>query len=542
MNCFRLRGSLVAAAMMAAPVVMAAYLILVSPTAVLAGGTPVGDEFEVSTTGSANQISPGRSVARAGDGSFVVVWAKNFGGNSGYDIVARRYAANGTALGAEFVVNSYGTGIQRSPAVEIADSGSFIVVWADNSFRDGTFLSVFGRVVDAAGVPQGVDFVVPTYTDAAQDDPDIDLAADGSFVVVWQSSAQGQAPYSGIAARRFTANATPIGDEFMVENFTTEDQRTPVVALDGDSNFVVVWASGDYTAGLDGSRGGISARLFSSTGAPLGTEFVVNQTTADYQISPAVDRNDAGTFAIAWQDQVSESAEQSRIFARSFTATGTPITNEIQVHEGFTARQMEPGIAIDNAGRFVVAWSTYDYYGTYMEGVSAACFEANGTDDGPVFTPQNDLSEGAFRTDVAADPQGNFVLVWSRRSPVEPAAVARMYSRGAAATTSTTTSTTTTTTMSTTTTSTTSTTMPSGGGQTCGDPVVDAGAGSPLRAEIITASDALLILNAAVGLQVCAPCICDVTGEGSVTASDALLVLSAAVGLDVTLNCPPCDA
>jgi len=47
-------------------------------------------------------------------------------------------------------------------------------------------------------------------------------------------------------------------------------------------------------------------------------------------------------------------------------------------------------------------------------------------------------------------------------------------------------------------------------------------------------------LRAAVGASVCELCVCDVNGSGEVTASDALAVLQAAVGLDVTLDCPPC--
>ncbi len=55
-----------------------------------------------------------------------------------------------------------------------------------------------------------------------------------------------------------------------------------------------------------------------------------------------------------------------------------------------------------------------------------------------------------------------------------------------------------------------------------------------------SASDALSILQTAVGMSSCALCICDVDSGGSVAASDALRVLQRAVGLSVTLNCPAC--
>ena len=54
------------------------------------------------------------------------------------------------------------------------------------------------------------------------------------------------------------------------------------------------------------------------------------------------------------------------------------------------------------------------------------------------------------------------------------------------------------------------------------------------------ATDALFILGAAVAVQTCELCVCDVTDDGAITATDALTTLAAAVGQAVTLNCPFC--
>lgn len=56
----------------------------------------------------------------------------------------------------------------------------------------------------------------------------------------------------------------------------------------------------------------------------------------------------------------------------------------------------------------------------------------------------------------------------------------------------------------------------------------------------VTASDALAILQTAVGLRLCELCVCDVDGSSAVTATDALIALNEAVGLGVELLCPPC--
>lgn len=51
-------------------------------------------------------------------------------------------------------------------------------------------------------------------------------------------------------------------------------------------------------------------------------------------------------------------------------------------------------------------------------------------------------------------------------------------------------------------------------------------------------TDALRVLQAAVGQIQCVRCVCDVDGSGSVQATDALTTLRIAVGLDSRLNCP----
>jgi hypothetical protein len=66
----------------------------------------------------------------------------------------------------------------------------------------------------------------------------------------------------------------------------------------------------------------------------------------------------------------------------------------------------------------------------------------------------------------------------------------------------------------------------------CGQPTTDGP--SPV------ATDALFVLGAAVGIQTCDLCVCDVTDDGATTATDALTVLASVVGQMVSINCPSC--
>jgi hypothetical protein len=61
--------------------------------------------------------------------------------------------------------------------------------------------------------------------------------------------------------------------------------------------------------------------------------------------------------------------------------------------------------------------------------------------------------------------------------------------------------------------------------------------GSP---SIVNATDGLFVLRAAVGLECCALCVCDVNGSADVSATDALITLKVAVGDAIVLQCPAC--
>ncbi len=86
---------------------------------------------------------------------------------------------------------------------------------------------------------------------------------------------------------------------------------------------------------------------------------------------------------------------------------------------------------------------------------------------------------------------------------------------------------------------TTTTTLPASG---CGDPVLVTSARSRPKKILrsINTTDALIVLQSAVGSSVCEACVCDVDSSGSITATDALAVLRFAVGQPVVLNCPAC--
>ena len=117
------------------------------------------------------------------DGRFVVVWS-NASTGGGSNIRGQRFEANGARSGAEFQVDVGGAvGNSYYPNVDIAAHGTFVVVWSgDNPAQP----DVFGQMFDATGNRLGSLFLVNSTTGGIQNAPRVSMDDDGAFVVVWQ--------------------------------------------------------------------------------------------------------------------------------------------------------------------------------------------------------------------------------------------------------------------------------------------------------------------------------------------------------------------
>ena len=125
---------------------------------------------------------------------------------------------------------------------------TFVVAWQSVP-QDGNNWGVFGQRFNAAGLPQGTEFQVNSYTPNAQYRPAVAADASGDFVVTWFSQFQ-DGSFDGIFGRRFGSSGAALGSDFQINAFTSGGQQLPAVAADGAGNFVVVWQSphdGSYT-------------------------------------------------------------------------------------------------------------------------------------------------------------------------------------------------------------------------------------------------------------------------------------------------------
>jgi hypothetical protein len=318
----------------------------------LADGAAKGPSFAVNSTTKEHQAYP--RVASSPAGEFLVVWDSFGQDGSSFGAFGQRYDASGDPHGPEFAVNTHTTSSQSNPAAAWSANGSNVVVWQSEG-QDGDLFGVFARRYDAAGTPDGPEFQVNSYTTGEQAYPVVAAAPDGGFVVVWEDFSQDQSRL-GVFGQVFDDTGAPTGAEFRINAYTTGLQLAPAVART-PGGFVVVW----HGANQDGSGLGVLGRRFGATGTPLGEEFVVNSFTSGHQGLPSVAADPSGAFVVVWLSG-GEQGNGVGLFGQLYDAQGNRAGAEFAVL-AFPFVSFARVAASDRG--FVVAWPAQSDGGGY---------------------------------------------------------------------------------------------------------------------------------------------------------------------------------
>jgi hypothetical protein len=312
-----------------------------------AASNPQGPEFRVNTYTINDQINP--VVAMAPDGSFVVAWQSNGQDLSGWGIYARRFDAAGNPQGSEFRVNSTFLGNQQNCTMGMDGSGNFVIAWTSNQLL-GNF-NVYCQQFDATGLRLGGETRVNTTTVGNQTNPSVAVAANGDFMVTWQSDSNQDGSGWGIFGQCFNAAANRLGGEFLVNTTTNKDQLDPSATALGGGGYVVTWSSHEQ----DGSGWGVYGQRFNTSGMATGPEFRINTWTANDQEASSVAADGAGNFVVVWMSH-DQDGNGWGVFGQRYNINGVPQGGEFRVNATTAGDQIYPSVEV-GGGNWVVLWS-----------------------------------------------------------------------------------------------------------------------------------------------------------------------------------------
>lgn len=287
-------------------------------------GSIVKEEFRINTHTASNQEFP--SVVPL-NGGFIIVWH-----SLGQDtkqitsgVFAKIFDSTGDVAKEEFQVNDYTANNQDHPVIIVLDNGNYVIAW--QSFgQDGSGRGVYAKIYDHTNRVVREEFRVNTHTASNQEFPTLAKLADNKFIVVWQSNQQDGSGY-GIYAKTFNSDGNVINDEFRINSYTEGNQKYPSVTMLSDGSFIIAWQSQEQ----DGASYEIYAKKYSREAVPIGEEFIVNGYTENNQERPHITALTDGSCAIVWQS-FGQDGYKSSIYGQILTNENNTIYDDTNIN------------------------------------------------------------------------------------------------------------------------------------------------------------------------------------------------------------------
>ncbi|NLS96608.1 MAG: hypothetical protein GXX96_31110 [Planctomycetaceae bacterium] len=232
------------------------------------------------------------------------------------------------------------------------------------------------------------------------------------------------------------AAGAQIGPEFRINENVNYEQRISApgglgqareesnrsVAVDHDGDFAVVWTTYGIDDPTDPFSGGVYLRLYDRNDNPITGEILVNQNVSGHQRNASIAMDADGDFVVVWESEGTSFDGSWDVFARRYDSMGRALGDEFRVNSTTPANQVNPTVAMDDRGAFVIAWATSGQDFSFFNDVYAQRYDRFGVAQGAEFRVNvNDLPgagafpPGRFEINPSAamsGPSGDFVIAW----------------------------------------------------------------------------------------------------------------------------------
>ncbi|NLE36993.1 MAG: S1 family peptidase, partial [Pirellulaceae bacterium] len=347
----------------------------------------------------------------------------------------------------------------NEPGLQPLDNGTYVLRLNDD------LMDLFGNMLDGNldGVPgNDFNFAFSIIVGGSQDNPidppgpdsplsdgrtfpessdAVAVDSDGDYVVAWSAfDAVHQA--DRVQIRLFDAGGTAATARIAVTPeaaFDGDVQRYASVAMDGDGDFVVTWTNyrdADGVAANGREEVDIYARRYSADGTPKEEAFRVNSYTTNNQQWSAAAMDIDGDFIIVWSSYGQEDNNQLGrgygVFAQRYDSFGRAIGSEFQVNTTTAGDQKFPSVAMDAVGSFVIVWQSAQ--NAIGDDIVAREFNADGSPTGGPLGGEflvNDTVAGNQRwPDVAMNLAGDgYAVTWSSSQQTDDQSGYGVYSK-----------------------------------------------------------------------------------------------------------------
>jgi len=376
-----------------------------------------GVEYPIAASKPGDQVHP--DIALGPNGGYVV-WEDNVTSSAGLAISAQRLDSSFSRVLSSFQVNASTLGDHERARVSLLNGGGAAFVWQGGKYG---YQHIYARFLSASNVWASSDIMVNSSTNFYQIDPAVATLNNGNVVVVWSSFNQvSPSSMRDVYAQVFSPDGQKIGSEFLVNQFTAFNQRTPTVGALSTGGFVVAWIS-EQQQQVGGGAGqlllanqiphasvDVYARLFTSSGQAAASEFLVNTASA-VCANPTIAAGPAGGFIVGWSQKDTIVPSNSwdvyaRVFSSSAAGGDAKMVNTETYGDQFGPRLSAAG------SDYLMVWTSLGQDSS-MEGIYGQFLRADGSTNGSEFRVNTTWISKQMHPALASDGSGHFAVAWT---------------------------------------------------------------------------------------------------------------------------------
>jgi hypothetical protein len=382
-----------------------------------------GSEYAIVGSLPGDQVFPDAAISPTGG---FVVWQDNATDGDGWGISARRLDPTLSGTLGTFRVNAQGTNDQERARVALLKNGGAVFAWQGGV--EG-YQHIYARFMTPTNTfLTTTDVLVSTFasTGSFQVNPALAVLNNSNVVVVWSSFNQaGPNSLLDVYAKILSPNGGTVSGEFLVNQFTNYNQRTPAVAALAGGGFVVTWVSeqqrlvapvlGSNTTYTAASATiipsvDIYARLYQNNGTAVNDEFLVN-AGANPCANPNVAAASDGSFMVAWSGRDTAIITNGwDVYARPFSSTGNGGTT-VRLNTYVRGNQYAPRLSAVGLD-YLAVWTSLGQDGS-REGVYGQFVHSDGSLVGGEFRVNTTTVSQQMQPVVASDGGNQFLAVWT---------------------------------------------------------------------------------------------------------------------------------
>jgi PKD repeat protein len=333
------------------------------------GLSTIQDDLQVNQVTGKNQDHA--MVTFSKSGNCLVTW-NDFSPASGAVIKARIYDKAGMPVINEFQVNNSLVGDQHAPSCANDNLGHFVIVWSGGTDTSG--YSVFAKVFSTTGEVVTDQFTVSTKPSVRKSWPDVAMAPNGNFTVIWDCVDNGA---YDILLRMFgltsvaQTNEIRVNESVMTIPSTTEGFGLPDIDVNSNGDLAISWEKHDIL------QWKIMYRFMNLSSGTTGTEQALDDPAyvSIIQRRPSTSINSAGDALFTWTNYNDYSQSSGDIACKLFSKSTTGFSPTLCPHPDTTGNQTRSiGILADD-NRCFVGWT--DYFGSASYDVAMRIFDGN---------------------------------------------------------------------------------------------------------------------------------------------------------------------